>query len=119
VVGADAHRQLAYEAACQSFVLLKNDRVKDEGGKPVKDEGGKQVKDEGDTQATGEGDKRVKDEGDKQVGMLPLSLTSKIALIGPFTNATWMYNRYAVSTTLLVAVLLVPVGLATCLYSLL
>ena len=26
--------------------------------------------------------------------LLPLCLQPKIALIGPMTNATWMYNRY-------------------------
>ena len=47
VVGAERHRQLAYEAAAQSFVLLKNE------------------------------------------GSLPLAKGKKIALVGPFTNATW------------------------------
>jgi hypothetical protein len=54
-VGAPAHRRLAYEAAAQSLVLLRND------------------------------------------GVLPLkhgASPPKVALIGPMTNATWMYERY-------------------------
>ena len=55
VIGAPEHRQLAYEAAAQSLVLLRND------------------------------------------GVLPLmrSAHQRVAFVGPMTNATWMYNRYA------------------------
>ena len=53
VIGAPAHRQVAYEAAVQSLVLLRND------------------------------------------GVLPLPAGTRVAVIGPMTNATWMYARYA------------------------
>ena len=70
VVGAPAHRQLATEAAQQSLVLLKNRN-------------------------------RVlplssTDAGADRDGVPP----SKIALLGPFTNATWMYHLRPTSSVL-------------------
>jgi beta-glucosidase-like glycosyl hydrolase len=62
VVGAPEHQQLAYEAAAQSLVLLKNKA----GTLPLKE--------------------------------APASLSGgKIALIGPMTNATWMYYLHGIS----------------------
>lgn len=65
-IGDPAHRQLAYEAAQQSLVLLKNNNLT----LPL----------------------RVsKDDAIENGGRVPI-----VAVIGPFaTHARWMYNRYA------------------------
>jgi len=72
-IGSPAHRQLAYEAALQSLVLLKNSAPLVSTGAATAD-------------------------GTAPAASLPLAPASlkRVALIGPFaTNARWMYNRYS------------------------